>query len=97
MNKIKIYVDYNDSEKIHYYRNFTIVDELPKIANTKKYNSEVVEIKEIEKDCEQASENAYSFNCYEVKRVDYEYMIEEQSNNIDNYTYYEYVAIKKEN
>lgn len=97
MNKIKIYVDYNNSEKIHYYKDFTIVDELPKIEDTKKYNSEVVDIKEIEKDCEQASEEAYSFNCYEVKKVDYEDMLEENDTNIDNYIYYEYVAIKKEN
>ena len=28
---IKAYVDYNDCTKTHYYENFDIIDELPKI------------------------------------------------------------------
>lgn len=100
MNMIKIYVDYDDANKIHYYLNFKIVNELPKITNDMKYD-EVVKIKELEKDCEQACEEAYHFNCYELKKIDYynynqdKFLFNEEIP-INDYIYYEYVAIKIE-
>ncbi len=94
MKKIKVYVNYRDEDKTHFYEYFKIVEELPKIENNKKYNDEVVEIKEIQPDVEN-NNDVFDYNYYEIKYIDYQYFNEEDNDNIEDYTHYEYIAIPK--
>lgn len=100
MKKIKAYVNYNDRSKTHYYKNFDIIEKLPEVEATKKFNGEVVKIEQIELDCEQPSQEVYNYNYYKITKIDYGYyqeeLIEYEDSNLEDYTYYEYVAVEKE-
>lgn len=82
---IKAYVDYNDCTKTHYYENFDIIDELPKI-NNEYFSNKIIKIETVELDCEQGSDNAHNYDYYKLtlKYEDYD----------DTYTMY--VCVEKE-
>ena len=82
---IRAYVDYNDYTKTHYYENFDIIDELPKI-NDEYFSDKIIKIEEVDLDCEQSGDNVYNYDYYKLtlKYEDYG----------DAYTMY--VCIEKE-
>lgn len=83
--KIKAYVDYNDYDKIHYFDDFYIVDELPKIGDLID-DDKVIKIEEIGLDCEQPNDEVYNYDYYKLT-LKYEE---------DDDTYAVYVCVKKE-
>lgn len=102
-NTIKININYNDDLKEYYYSVFTIIEKLPEITNYCE-RDEVVEIKKIEKDCEQCDPRASEFDCYKLKRIDYQNYNEDRkfyrkyfNENVDvsDYIYYQFVAVPK--
>lgn len=69
MKKIRAYIDWNDATRTHYYRDFEIVENLPKI-NEIYYEDEssVEKVKLIERvnlDCEN-SDDVYNYDYYEI-------------------------------
>lgn len=66
MKKIKAYTGYNEREKIHYYKEFNIVEVLPK----EFYNDEkIIGIKEVRLDAEQGQE-VYKYDFFEITTLD---------------------------
>ena len=63
MKKIKAYTGYNEREKIHYYKEFDIVEVLPK----EFYNDEkIIGIKEVRLDAEQCNQEIYKHDFFEI-------------------------------
>lgn len=98
MNKIRAYVDYNEQIKKHYYKDFKIIDFLPKIDNTIKYNDTVTQIESVELDSEQGSQNVYNYDYFKIIRTDYEDFNSDDNEDktLNDYQYEEYVAVKIE-
>ena len=71
--KVKAYIDYNDYNKVHYFEDFDIVDELPKIGDLIDDNK-VIKIEEAKLDCEQGSDDVYNYDYYKLtlKYEDYD-------------------------
>lgn len=86
---IKAYVSMNEYKKIHYYRNFEIIERLPKKDETFK-GEEIIEINEVSLDCEQGNDKVYDYDYYEITTKNYDDLNEEW----DETTYY--VAIQIE-
>ena len=67
MKKIKAYTGYNEREKIHYYKEFDIVEVLPK----EFYNDEkIIGIKEVRLDAEQCNQEVYKYDFFEITTLD---------------------------
>ena len=67
MKKIKAYTGYNEREKIHYYKEFDIVEVLPK----EFYNDEkIIGIKEVRLDVEQCNQEVYKYDFFEITTLD---------------------------
>ena len=67
MRKIKAYTGYNEREKIHYYKEFDIVEVLPK----EFYNDEkIIGIKEVRLDAEQCNQEVYKYDFFEITTLD---------------------------
>lgn len=78
MNRIKAYTEWNDSTRTHYYTYFDIVDTLPKIGDY--YNGNlVIDVENVDLDCEQGNDEVYSYNYYEIVADDGE---EEYTENV---------------
>lgn len=99
MEKIRAWVGYSDYTKTHYYKDFEIIDKLPEIETTKKYNDEVTKIERIDLDCEQPNQDVYDYEYYKITRIDYEQFNDDyndgQLEDSNYYTSYNYVCIKK--
>lgn len=91
-----IRIKYDDEIKKFYVKDFEIIEKLPEIERTKKYNNEVVKINNIEIDCEIAHYEHCDYDYYEIKYIDYQYFNEENGEDIEEYAHYDYVAILKE-
>lgn len=65
IGNIKAFVGYNEVNNFHYYQNFEIVDELPKIGDEFE-DSKVLAINPVNLDCEQPSETVYSYDYYSI-------------------------------
>lgn len=85
IGNIKAFVGYNEVNNFHYYQNFEIVDELPKIRDEID-DSKVVAINPVNLDCEQPNDSVYSYDYYKLtlKYEDYDD------------TYAMYVCVEKE-
>ena len=67
MKKIKAYTGYNEREKIHYCKEFDIVEVLPK----EFYNDEkIIGIKEVRLDAEQCNQEVYKYDFFEITTLD---------------------------
>lgn len=88
MNKIRAYVGYNDYNKTHYYKDFKIKEELPKIGDSMN-GPIVIKINEMELDCENSDE-VYKYRYYEIVEK-----YEDEEDDEENY-YYDYIAIEME-
>lgn len=88
--QVKAYVDYEDETKTHYYINFEIIEILPKIETTKKYNNECVKIESVKLDVENG-DNIYNYDFYKITYIDYE---DFNSNNDDDFTIEDFTTKK---
>lgn len=65
--KIKAYVNYDERNKIHYYKNFEVVDELP----TEEYDGEkITSIDNVNLDTEQGNDGVYNYNYYCINTLE---------------------------
>ena len=107
-NTIKAYTDYSESRDKHLYNNFDIVDKLPELKNIKTLiadtnltswldNNAAFGINKIELDCEQADDDVYNYDFYEVNTVDIAdyHNDDDEDKDVDNYIYTKYIAIEK--
>lgn len=69
MNKIRAYADWDDRTKTHYYKDFEIVEELPKVDEIYYEDSsskEVVKsVESVRLDCEN-NDNVYNYDFYKI-------------------------------
>lgn len=65
IGNIKVLVGYNEVNNFHYYQNFEIVDELPKIGDEFE-DSKVLAINPVNLDSDQLSYIVYSYDYYVV-------------------------------
>ena len=100
MKKIKVYVDYNEREKIHYYQMFDVVEVIPEYYNDEK----VIDIKEVRLDAEQGNDEVYKYgffeittidndkeeNCYYICKINIEYILDEYIEYIQKKIYQKY-------
>lgn len=63
MNRIKAFVGYNDVNNFHYYQNFRVVEELPKINDIIDYRK-VVSINPVSLDCDQPNYTVYDYDFF---------------------------------
>lgn len=78
MEKIKVYVDYKERSKVHYWAMFEVVDRLPKVGEVvygddddalRPYYGErerVERIWKVEPDCEQGNDDVFEYDYFEV-------------------------------
>lgn len=85
--KIRAYVNYDERRKIHYWRDFEIVEELPKEGDEYNYKK-VINIYQIMIDSEQGNHDVYYYDFFEITLSYIENDEEEQD--------IVYVAIEKE-
>lgn len=92
-----------DREKIHYYQNFEIIENLPELEteaikneNYKNCDSLLEKIETVKLDCEQGSDEVYKYDFYKLtyfNNIDYF----ESEYEDDECEFEKYVAILKEN
>lgn len=68
MEKIKAFVDFNQINNFHYYQEFEIINELPKIGEIID-DRKVVSINLVQLDCEQPNNDVYNYNYYTVTAI----------------------------
>lgn len=66
MEKIKAYTGCNEREKIHYYKEFDIVEVIPNFYN----GEEVIGVKEVRLDAEQGNQEVYKYDFFEITTLD---------------------------
>lgn len=65
--KIRAYVSYSERTNTHYYTDFTVVDELPKIGEKNLNESEeIVDVTPVDLDCDQGNDDVYKYDYYKV-------------------------------
>ena len=92
--KIKAYTNFENETKTHYYTNFEVVEELPKINDIYYEDDSQIEIikdiKQVNLDCEQGNDEVYKYNFYKViisnKEKDFDGIEEETE---------EYICVRK--
>lgn len=102
-NKIQAYTSYEDG--IHYYRDFEIEEEIYEVEGSleeliKKDNvgdGVVIDVTEIDIDCEQGRDEVFDYDFYTVTIADIERFknSDEEDEEIEDYMYNKYIAVKK--
>ena len=73
MEKIKAYVDWNDTNHTHYYKYFEIIEKLPEKKDVFDENGErILKIESVKLDCEQWNKEVYNYDYY-VAEIEYDY------------------------
>lgn len=85
--KIRAYVNYDERRKIHYYKDFEIIKELPKEGDEYDYKK-VIKVYQIMLDSEQGDDDIYDYDFFEITLSCVENDEEEQD--------IVYIAIEKE-
>lgn len=110
--KIRAYVNYDERSNTRYHRDFTIedykikdlevedLDELIKNTTLNSWldNETIINIQEVNLDCEQGNNEVFDYDYYCIKKVDIgDYHQDyDEDKDINDYINYEYVAIKIE-
>lgn len=97
--KVKAYVRFDERNKVHFHREFEVVEKLPAVGEVdeNRHRGErttIKAIREVGLDCEQGSDEVYNYAYFAITKL------EEQLNDEDQWEFYEenveYVAIAKE-
>lgn len=88
MEKIRAYVDWNDYTHQHLYREFEILEYLPKIDEYFK-SGMIVDVEDVKLDCEQPSNDVYNYRYFKLVVADEE----DEDEKEDYYVAVEYVEI----
>lgn len=93
MEKIKLYIGYNEYTNTRYFNNFKIIDHIPQDGEEFRLNEEIVRVEELHLDCEQGNEEAYFYKPYRItlKPTDQPY---DEDDDPSDYETIEYVAFK---
>lgn len=93
MNTIRAYVDFDERNNVHYWKDFTIIDELPEVGDWYRLGNIVTEIEPVNLDCDQGGRDEVSdYEYFRLKIVPKQEELDDDEDPED-WAEYEYVAV----